>query len=176
MLPFFFFGFHNVANSGGITTDQNEGLLMIDSIKKLNNALKRISRDSVASVLLEAETFAVSQLKEHRNASPVSAIAVALSNISGRPYGLSRREYIAHYETMGLVWDKQKESFSIGKDADFAEAPVGYWIGMEKPQNESTDSEKAEKVFARIAKSELTYKQAVALLATAYKTNQKKAA
>lgn len=149
---------------------------MIDSNKKLSNALKRISKENVANVLLEAEAFAVAQLKEHRNTSPLATIATALANIAGKPYGLSPKQYVAHYEALGLVWDKKKASFSISKDADFSEAPVGYWLEMERPVNNESDSEKAVKAFARIAKSELTLTQAMTLLQNAYKTEIKVAA
>ena len=54
---------------------------MINSNKKLANALKRISKENVASVLLDAETFAVSQLLEHRNTSPLATIATALATL-----------------------------------------------------------------------------------------------
>ena len=77
---------------------------------------------------------------------------------------------------MGLVWDKKKSAFSIGKDADFSEAPVGYWLGMERPVNNESDTEKASKAFARIAKTDLTLTQAIALLQTAYQTDAKVAA
>ena len=149
---------------------------MINSNKKLSNALQRISKENVASVLLEAETFAVAQLMEHRNTSPLATIATALGNIAGKPYGLSPKQYVEHYEAMGLIWDKKKSAFSIGKDADFSEAPVGYWLGMERPVNNESDSEKASKAFARIAKTDLTLTQAIALLQTAYQTDAKVAA
>ena len=171
-----FFGFHNAANSGGITTDQTRVYKVINSNKKLANALKRISKENVASVLLDAETFAVSQLLEHRNTSPLATIATALGNIAGKPYGLSPKQYVEHYEAIGLVWDKKKSAFSIGKDADFTDVPVGYWVGMERPVNNESDSDKATKAFARIAKSELSLTQAMALLKNAYKADLKVAA
>ena len=149
---------------------------MINSNKKLTNALKRISKENVASVLLDAETFAVSQLLEHRNTSPLATIATALGNIAGKPYGLSPKQYVEHYEAIGLVWDKKKSAFSIGKDADFTDVPVGYWVGMERPVNNESDSEKATKAFARIAKSDISLTQAMALLKNAYKADLKVAA
>lgn len=149
---------------------------MINTSKKLANALKKISKENVASVLLDAETFAVSQLLEHRNTSPLATIATALANIAGKPYGLSPKQYVEHYEAIGLVWDKKKSAFSIGKDADFTDVPVGYWLGMERPVNNESDSEKATKAFARIAKSDLSLTQAMALLKNAYKADLKAAA
>ena len=142
---------------------------MINTIKKLNNALNKISKENTANVLLEAETFAVQQLIEHKNASPIAAIATALSNIAGKPFGLSPKEYVAHYEAMGLEWNAKDKVFKFGKGADVTGAIAGYWLAMERPESEKlTPLQKAEKAMANIAKGAVTYEQALAALNAAY--------
>lgn len=150
---------------------------MINTIKKLNNALTKISKENTASVLLEAEQFAVQQLVEHKNASPIAAIATALSNIAGKPFGLSPKEYVAHYEAFGLEWNAKAKVFKFGKGADVTGAVAGYWLGMEKPESEKlTPVQKAEKAIGNIVKSKVTYEQALAVLNAAYNTQSVEAA
>ena len=142
---------------------------MINTIKKLNNALNKISKENTASVLLEAEQFAVQQLVEHKNASPIAAIAAALSNIAGKPFGLSPKEYVAHYEAFGLEWNAKDKVFKFGKGADVTGAIAGYWLAMERPESEKlTPVQKAEKAMGNIVKSKVTYEQALAVLNAAY--------
>lgn len=150
---------------------------MINTIKKLNNALTKISKENTASVLLEAEQFAVQQLVEHKNASPIAAIATALSNIAGKPFGLSPKEYVAHYEAFGLEWNAKAKVFKFGKGADVTGAVAGYWLGMEKPESEKlTPVQKAEKAIGNIVKSKVTYEQALAVLNAAYNAQSVEAA
>ena len=150
---------------------------MINTIKKLNNALNKISKENTASVLLESETFAVQQLVEHKNASPIAAIATALTNIAGKPFGLSPKEYVAHYEAMGLEWNAKDKVFKFGKGADITGAIAGYWLAMERPESEKlTAIQKAEKAMGNIVKSKVTYEQALAVLNAAYEAKEIKAA
>jgi hypothetical protein len=142
---------------------------MINSLKKLTSALTKISKENTASVLLEAEQFAVQQLVEHKNASPIAAIAAALTNIAGKPFGLSPKEYVAHYEAMGLEWNAKEKVFKFGKGADVTGAIAGYWLAMERPESEKlTPVQRAEKAMGNIVKSKVTYEQALAVLNAAY--------
>ena len=142
---------------------------MITSLKKLTNALTKISKENTARVLLEAEQFAVQQLVEHKNASPIAAIATALSNIAGKPFGLSPKEYVAHYEAFGLEWNAKDKVFKFGKGADVTAAIAGYWLAMERPEAEKlTPMQHAEKAMGNIVKSKVTYEQALAVLNAAY--------
>jgi len=142
---------------------------MITSLKKLNNALTKISKENTATVLIEAETFAVQQLVEHKNASPIAAIATALTNIAGKPFGLSPKEYVAHYEAMGLEWNAKDKVFKFGKSANVTGAIAGYWLAMEREEADKlTPIQKAEKAMANIAKGTVTYAQALATLNAAY--------
>lgn len=146
---------------------------MINTIKKLNNALNKISKENTANVLLEAEQFAVQQLVEHKNASPIAAIATALSNIAGKPFGLSPKEYVAHYEAMGLEWNAKDKVFKFGKGADVTGAIAGYWLAMERPEVEKkTDHDKAIESLLKIAKSDVTYEVALQMLQGAYDAAQ----
>lgn len=153
----------------GISKNKTRLQKMINTLKKLNNALTKIGKENTASVLLEAEQFAVQQLVEHKNASPIAAIATALSNIAGRPFGLSPKEYVAHYEAMGLEWNAKEKVFKFGKGADVTGAVAGYWVDMERPETEKlTPIQKAEKAIGNIVKSKVTYEQALAVLNAAY--------
>ena len=150
---------------------------MITSLKKLTNALTKISKENTARVLLEAEQFAVQQLVEHKNASPIAAIATALSNIAGKPFGLSPKEYVAHYEAFGLEWNAKDKVFKFGKGADVTGAIAGYWLAMERPEAEKlTPMQHAEKAMSNIVKSKVTYEQALAVLNAAYTVKTTKAA
>ena len=150
---------------------------MITSLKTLANALTKISKENTAKVLLEAEQFAVQQLVEHKNASPIAAIATALSNIAGKPFGLSPKEYVAHYEAFGLEWNAKDKVFKFGKGADVTGAIAGYWLAMERPEAEKlTPMQHAEKAMSNIVKSKVTYEQALAVLNAAYTVKTTKAA
>ena len=176
LLPFFLF-FRMPIELVGISKNKTRLQKMINTIKKLNNALTKISKENTASVLLEAEQFAVQQLVEHKNASPIAAIATALSNIAGKPFGLSPKEYVAHYEAFGLEWNAKAKVFKFGKGADVTGAVAGYWLGMEKPESEKlTPVQKAEKAIGNIVKSKVTYEQALAVLNAAYNTQSVEAA
>ena len=176
LLPFFLF-FRMPIELVGISKNKTRLQKMINTIKKLNNALNKISKENTASVLLEAEQFAVQQLVEHKNASPIAAIATALSNIAGKPFGLSPKEYVAHYEAFGLEWNAKAKVFKFGKGADVTGAVAGYWLGMEKPESEKlTPVQKAEKAIGNIVKSKVTYEQALAVLNAAYNTQSVEAA
>ena len=176
LLPFFLF-FRMPIELVGISKNKTRLQKMINTIKKLNNALTKISKENTASVLLEAEQFAVQQLVEHKNASPIAAIATALSNIAGKPFGLSPKEYVAHYEAFGLEWNAKAKVFKFGKGADVTGAVAGYWLGMEKPESEKlTPVQKAEKAIGNIVKSKVTYEQALAVLNAAYNAQSVEAA
>ena len=119
---------------------------MINNIKTLNNALTRIGKSNVESVLKSASEFAITQLSEHGNSTPFSIIYNRLNDIGGKPKGCTTTNLRTLLETSGLEFDNKNKVFS-GKSN--LEIGCEWWLQFQVEAVEKTDEEKARATIKR---------------------------
>ena len=130
---------------------------MIKNIKTLKNALGRISSETALNVISEAMVFAVDQLQQHKNASPLSVIFASVKGLSKRPKGFTQKSMLEWCESFGLEWNKKTGAFSIGKKAgDFSNMNPTFWEDLpEVPTKTKTNLEKAFDALKKLEADEM---------------------
>jgi hypothetical protein len=119
---------------------------MINNIKTLNNALTRVSKSNVATVLKEASEFAIEQLASHGNSTPFSIVYNRLNDIGGKPKGCTTTNLRMLLESSGLEFDNKNKVFS-GKSN--LEIGCEWWLQFQVESVEKTDEEKARATIKR---------------------------
>lgn len=135
---------------------------MINNIKTLNNALTRVSKSNVATVLKEASEFAIKQLEDHGNSTPLSIIYNRLNDIGGKPKGCTTTNLRTLLESSGLVFDNKNKVFS-GKSN--LEVNAEWWLKFQGETVEKTNEEKARATIKRALVLGFTTAQITAMAA-----------
>ena len=133
---------------------------MINNIKTLNNALNRVSKSNIATVLKEASEFAIKQLADHGNSTPFSIIYNRLNDIGGKPKGCTTTNLRMLLESSGLEFDNKNKVFS-GKSN--LEIGCDWWVQFQGETVEKTDEEKARVTIKRALILGLTVAQITAM-------------
>lgn len=119
---------------------------MINNIKTLNNALTRVGKANVATVLKEASGFAIEQLASHGNSTPFSIIYNRLNDIGGKPKGCTTTNLRTLLETSGLEFDNKNKVFSGKSNLAITNE---WWLQFQVEAVEKTDEEKARATIKR---------------------------
>ena len=119
---------------------------MITNIKTLNNALTRIGKSNVESVLKSASEFAITQLSEHGNSTPFSIIYNRLNEIGGKPKGCTTTNLRMLLESSGLEFDQKTKVFSGKSNLAITNE---WWLQFQGETVEKTDEEKACAIIKR---------------------------
>ena len=135
---------------------------MITNIKTLNNALTRVSKSNVATVLKDASNFAIEQLASHGNSTPFSIIYNRLNEIAGKPKGCTTTNLRTLLESSGLTFDQKTKIFS-GKSN--LEVNAEWWLQFQGETVEKTDEEKARASIKRALVLGFTTAQIIVLAA-----------
>jgi hypothetical protein len=135
---------------------------MITNIKTLNNALTRVSKSNVATVLKEASEFAIEQLSSHGNSTPFSIIYNRLNEVGGKPKGCTTTNLRTLLESSGLTFDQKTKVFS-GKSN--LEVNAEWWCAFQVESVEKTDEEKARATIKRALVLGFTIEQITAMAA-----------
>ena len=135
---------------------------MITNIKTLNNALTRIGKSNVESVLKSASEFAIEQLASHGNSTPFSIIYNRLSDIGGKPKGCTTTNLRMLLESSGLEFDNKNKVFS-GKSR--LQTSADWWTQFQVESVEKTDEEKARASIKRALVLGFTTAQITAMAA-----------
>jgi hypothetical protein len=113
------------------------------------NTLVKVTANTqqrIAAVML----FAVTQLQQHRNTSPLAAVVAALPAIGCKPRGLTVKAVKELAESNGLEWDGKKRVFKIDTNSDaskngFADINATFWKDLPEPVK-ATPKTTAEKL------------------------------
>jgi hypothetical protein len=119
---------------------------MITNIKTLNNALTRIGKSNVESVLKSASEFAIEQLSSHGNSTPFSIIYNRLNDIGGKPKGCTTTNLRTLLESSGLEFDQKTKVFSGKSNLAITN---DWWCAFQVESVEKTDEEKARASIKR---------------------------
>jgi hypothetical protein len=119
---------------------------MINNIKTLNNALTRIGKSNVESVLKSVSEFAITQLSEHGNSTPFSIIYNRLNEVGAKPKGCTTTNLRTMLEASGLTFDIKTKIFS-GKAR--LQTSADWWTQFQVESVEKTDEEKARASIKR---------------------------
>lgn len=119
---------------------------MITNIKTLNNALTRIGKSNVESVLKSASEFAIEQLSSHGNSTPFSIIYNRLNDIGGKPKGCTTTNLRMLLESSGLEFDQKTKVFSGKSNLAITN---DWWCAFQVESVEKTDEEKARASIKR---------------------------
>lgn len=135
---------------------------MITNIKTLNNALTRIGKSNVESVLKSASEFAIEQLSSHGNSTPFSIIYNRLSDIGGKPKGCTTTNLRMLLESSGLEFDNKNKVFSGKSNLAITNE---WWCAFQVEYIEKTDEEKARASIKRALVLGFTTAQITAMAA-----------
>lgn len=119
---------------------------MITNIKTLNNALTRVSKSNVATVLKDANQFAIEQLASHGNSTPFSIIYNRLNEIGAKPKGCTTTNLRMLLESSGLEFDNKNKIFSGKSNLAITNE---WWVQFQGETVEKTDEEKARATIKR---------------------------
>ena len=144
----------------------------INDTKAFNRALNTLvkvtanTQQRIAAVML----FAVAQLQQHRNTSPLAAIVAALPSIGCKPRGLTVKAVKELAESNGLEWDAKKKVFKIDNNSEaskngFADFNATFWKDLPAPVKAEPKSN-TEKLLALFANVE--QQDALAVLSAHY--------
>jgi len=136
---------------------------MITNIKTLNNALTRVSKSNVATVLKDASNFAIEQLASHGNSTPFSIIYNRLNDIGGKPKGCTTTNLRTLLESSGLTFDHKNKVFSGKSNLAITNE---WWLQFQvESAAEKTDEEKARAAIKRALVLGFTTAQIIVLAA-----------
>jgi len=135
---------------------------MINNIKTLNNALTRVSKSNVATVLKEASEFAIEQLASHGNSTPFSIIYNRLNDIGGKPKGCTTTNLRMLLESSGLEFDNKNKVFSGKSNLAITNE---WWLQFQGETVEKTNEEKARATIKRALVLGFTTAQITAMAA-----------
>lgn len=135
---------------------------MITNIKTLNNALTRVSKSNVATVLKEASEFAIKQLADHGNSTPLSIIYNRLNEIAGKPKGCTTTNLRTLLESSGLTFDQKTKIFSGKSNLAITNE---WWLQFQGETVEKTNEEKARATIKRALVLGFTTAQITAMAA-----------
>jgi len=135
---------------------------MISNIKTLNNALSRVGKANVETVLKEASAFAIEQLASHGNSTPFSIIYNRLNEIGAKPKGCTTTNLRTLLEASGLTFDQKTKVFSGKSNQAITN---DWWCAFQVESVEKTDEEKARASIKRALVLGFTTEQIIVLAA-----------
>lgn len=135
---------------------------MINNIKTLNNALTRIGKSNVESVLKSASEFAITQLSEHGNSTPFSIIYNRLNEVGAKPKGCTTTNLRTLLESSGLTFDQKTKVFSGKSNLAITNE---WWLQFQGETVEKTNEEKARATIKRALVLGFTTAQITAMAA-----------
>lgn len=135
---------------------------MITNIKTLNNALNRVSKSNVETILKSANDFAIEQLASHGNSTPFSIIYNRLNDIGGKPKGCTTTNLRTLLEASGLEFDHKNKVFSGKSNLAITN---DWWCAFQGETVEKTNEEKARATIKRALVLGFTTAQITAMAA-----------
>lgn len=144
--------------------------MAIKNIQGLKRALGNRTKAKVEAVLTDCMSFALTQLCEHRNTTPLGVINSYIPELAGKPSGFKRDTFL-HYmtEVIGLEYNKKEQTFSVPKELVLVREGMrsAFWLDYQVEKVETSPAERLEKAIATAMKNGLTFDQMVDILAKA---------